>query len=257
MLDLPPELNCQILQYLISEEQLDTYLAIIQIPELAELARCNFMHQLNLIRQLRLLASQLHHLLLTTVLLPAVLPRSSRQIEAFMENNLLCARNAVQIRSAEQAAAALVAYRVHLQDADTVLVQFAKMTRRNAIAWKFRHRDDELPDCGVESLSKVEHHRILRGILRLQLYEQIRLLYGPSRKLKPRIRALFSQWTCLEFDKARSVAEWMILEHKNLPRHYADGIQSLSKIVALHFEKRYETLCEESARSSSRSEPTR
>lgn len=89
----------------------------------------------------------------------------------------------------------------------------------------------------VSKHSKVEHHGILRAILRLQIYQQIRLLCGPSRKLKRRIRALFSQWTSWEFAEVRSVAEWTLLEHKKLPRHYADGIQTILKSVARHFEK--------------------
>lgn len=50
MLDLPTELKCQIPQYLITEEQHDTYFAFIQTSELSELVGRNFMHQLNLIR---------------------------------------------------------------------------------------------------------------------------------------------------------------------------------------------------------------
>lgn len=94
-----------------------------------------------------------------------------------------------------------------------------------------------MPDCGHETLSEVEHHRILRAILRLQLYSQILVQYGASRKLKRRIRLLISSWTTWEFDEVRSVAEWMILEHVNLPGHYASGIQLLFEIVTSHFER--------------------
>lgn len=106
----------------------------------------------HLIRQLRSLASQLHHILLATALLPTVISRLSRQMEEFMENHLISASKAAQIQSAEQAASALVAYQVHLRHPDTILAQFAKMTRRNAISWNFRHQEDELPDCGIETL---------------------------------------------------------------------------------------------------------
>jgi hypothetical protein len=193
MLDLPPELKYQILQYLITEEQLDMYFALLQIPELVVLVRCNFTHQLNLIAQLRPLATQLHHISASdrVAMLPAVVPRSSRRMARFLERHLLGASRAVEIHSPEKAVSALIAYRTQLRNADTILAQFAKMIRGNSMAWKFRYQ--EQPYCGFETLSKVEHHRVLRVILRLQLYEKIRALYGASRKRKRRVRALFSQ----------------------------------------------------------------
>lgn len=156
-------------------------------------------------------------------------------MEHFMEIHLLGSSKSVQIQSAEQAVHALVAYQVHLGDADTILTQFSKITRTNSVVCKFP--SGEQPYCGIKILSKVEHHRILRAILRLQTYEQIRKSYGTWRKRKRRIRALFSRWTPWGFDEVRSVAEWIILEHKILLSHYADGIQSLFKTVASRFEK--------------------
>ncbi|KAF2826060.1 hypothetical protein CC86DRAFT_446547 [Ophiobolus disseminans] len=221
MLDLPPEFKCYILEIFFNEGKICAYYTLLEHPEIAELLRCNFKQQLKLTRRHRPLASQLHHILITTALLPARLSRSIRGFTEFLNDSLYNGHKKFSFRSATAAVSALVTYRDRFSDAETILRQFANMTRGNAMAWKFTYQ--EQPYCGFETLSEVGYHRILRAILRLQLYAQLRTTYGHSRKTRRKIRAL-------------SVAEWMILENKNVPAHYAKGIRSLFAKIVSYFE---------------------
>jgi hypothetical protein len=130
--------------------------------------RCNFAHQFKLIQQRRPLAIQLQQILLTTSQLSAAPPRSSRRLTLLLNADLLDKIHTQRFENATQAVSIIRTYRTSLTDASTILTQFAKMTRVNTVLWK--QWSKELPGCDHEMLSDVERHRILRAILRMQLY---------------------------------------------------------------------------------------
>ncbi|CAN9248227.1 unnamed protein product [Alternaria alternata] len=117
-------------------------------------------------------------------------------------------------------------------DAETLTDQFAKITIGNAA---IRYASGDLRRYGADTLSKVEHRRILHAFLRLQLYIEIRKLYGVRRSSKRKLRGLFSLWTTWEFDEVRSLVEWIKIERPSLPKHYAKRIRKLFALVDAHF----------------------
>ncbi|KAF1844395.1 uncharacterized protein K460DRAFT_317928 [Cucurbitaria berberidis CBS 394.84] len=233
MFDLPPELKCHILWYLFVNEGFDAYYTLLEHAEIGELLRCNFNQQFELIRRHHPLATQLQQILTTTALLSSHKPHSSRQLAEFLRQSLLAEGQSVSFDSAKQAVSVVHTYRDCLHDANTIIEQYAKIILGNAVAGRFAY--EQHPRYGTDTLSEIEHHRILRAFFRLQLYRRIRELYGTGRNFKRRIRALFSLWTAWEFDEVRSVAEWIILEYPNLPEHYAEGIQNLFATVYTYF----------------------
>ena len=102
----------------------------------------------------------------------------------------------------------------------------------NAVA---RYTTLEQPRYGVDTLSEVEHHRIFRAFLRLQLYSEIRKLYGVRKGSKRKLGSLFSSWITWEFDEVRGLAEWIKLEYPSLPQHYAASIHALFASVDANF----------------------
>jgi hypothetical protein len=110
------------------------------------------------------------------------------------------------------------------------------MTIGNAAARSMiGYRMGELPSFGTDTLSKVEHHRILHAFFRLQLYTKIRKLYGARKSFKRKLRSLFSLWTTWEFDEVRSLAEWIKIERPSLPKHRAKSIRALFALVDIYF----------------------
>ena len=238
MLDLPPELKCRILGFLIDDDGIDAYYTLLEHAEIGELLRCNFNQQFKLItrhrvRRYRPLAFQLQQILITTALLSAHKPRSSGQLAEFFSESLLNVGQFISIDSAKQAVAVINTYRKSLQDADFIIEQYVKMVLGNAVI-EICYLEQQ-PWYGTDTLSEIEHHRILRAFFRLQLYTRIRELYGGGRNFKRRLRALFSLWTSWEFDEVRSVAEWMILEYPNLPKGYAESIRNIFATVDTHY----------------------
>ena len=134
MLDLPPELKCQIFRCLLADEQqLDTYFTLLEHPEFADLLRCNFAHQLRFVQQHRSLASQLQQILITTAHLSAAPPRSSRRLAVLLGTDVLARIYTEGSTCAVQAVSMISNYHIYLRDADTTLAQFAKMTRGNTV----------------------------------------------------------------------------------------------------------------------------
>ncbi|KAI4636783.1 hypothetical protein J4E93_010908 [Alternaria ventricosa] len=126
----------------------------------------------------------------------------------------------------------LAEYQALLIDADSLTDQFVYLALGNAVA-RWASYDDS--DYGTETLSNVEHHRVLRAFFRLQLYAVIRKLYGKGKGFKRKIRSLFSMWTTWEFDEVRSLAEWIKIERPFLPRNYDASIRKLFACVDKHF----------------------
>ncbi|CAN9209362.1 unnamed protein product [Alternaria alternata] len=165
------------------------------------------------------LAGQLQQILTTTVLLLAHTNKlRSHELAEFLANILVNENPHVSVDSSSRAVAALRKYQKHLVDAETLTDQFAKITIGNAAV---RYASGDLRRYGADTLSKVEHHRILRAFLRLQLYIEIRKLYG----------------TTWEFDEVRSLVEWIKIERSSLPKHYAKSIRKLFALVDAHFYK--------------------
>ncbi|CAN9243513.1 unnamed protein product [Alternaria alternata] len=136
------------------------------------------------------LAGQLQQILTTTVLLLAHTNKlRSHELAEFLANILVNENPHVSVDSSSRAVAALRKYQKHLVDAETLTDQFAKITIGNAAV---RYASGDLRRYGADTLSKVEHHRILRAFLRLQLYIEIRKLYGVRKSLKRKLRGLFS-----------------------------------------------------------------
>ncbi|KAE8850912.1 hypothetical protein PTNB85_01328 [Pyrenophora teres f. teres] len=235
ILDLPTELRCYILELLILDKSFDAYYALLEHPEIGELVHCNFNTQFRAVKRHRYLASQLRQILTTTALLSTYTnnPYSYRRLNEFFESNLLGEGTSASVDTPTQAVAVLKDYKTFLDDADILTDQFAKMTIGNALMTGCNIPVQ--PRYGTDTLSEVEHHRIFRAFLRLQLYTEIRKLYGERKGLKRKFRSLFSSWTTWEFDEVRSLAEWIKLEYPNLPQHYATSIRALFASVDAHF----------------------
>jgi hypothetical protein len=130
LLDLPPELKCHILQYLLADDELDSY-TLLEHQKVAELLRCNFVHQFRLVQLHRPLASQLQQILLPTARLSAAPPCSSRRLGLSLHADSVDIFHTERFESAAHAVCVLSTYRTRLADANTILTQFAKMTRGN------------------------------------------------------------------------------------------------------------------------------
>ncbi|RYN29229.1 hypothetical protein AA0112_g7391 [Alternaria arborescens] len=233
MLDLPTELRCYILELLIIDGHSEAYNTLLEHPEVREVVRCNFNTQFRAVKPYNNLAGQLQQILTTTALLSTHTNRlRSHELAKFLANNLVDENPHVSVDSSSQAFAVLRKYQIYLIDAETLTDQFAKITIGNAAA---RYSHEKHPRYGADTLSKVEHHRILRAFLRLQLYIEIRKLYGARRSLKRKLRGLFSLWTTWEFDEVRSLVEWIKIERSSLPKHYAKSIRKLFALVDAHF----------------------
>ncbi|KAG9191390.1 hypothetical protein G6011_09478 [Alternaria panax] len=237
MLDLQTELRCYILELLIVEEQfdepLDAYYTLLEHPEIGELVRCNFNAQFKALKRNRNLAGQLVQILTTTVLLSSHAKKlHSSQLAEFLASNLLDESPCVSVDNSTQAVAVLNKYQTYLLDADILTDQFAKMTIGNAVA---RHEPGHTYRFGTDTLSKVEYFRVPRAFLRLQLYAEIRRLYGAKKGFKRKIRSLFSLWTTWEFDEVRSLVEWITVERPSLPKHYAKSIRILFASISANF----------------------
>lgn len=233
MLSLPPELKCHLLGFLIVSEGFEAYYTLLEHPEMGECLRCNFNQQFKLIKQHRPLRIQLQQILITTALLFADKPRSSRQLAKLLSKTLLNESQFIPIKNAKQAVVFVNTYHKSLHDADFIIEQYAKMTLGNAVLRK--HAFGQIPRYGTHTLSEIEHHRVQRAFFRLQLYTQMRELYGAGRNFKRKLRALFSLWTPWEFDEVRSVAEWIVLEYPDLPKRYTTGIRNLFATVDAYF----------------------
>lgn len=195
--------------------------------------RCNLNTQFRAVKRYNNLAGQLQQILATTVLLSAHTNKSrSHELAEFLANNLFDENPHVSVDNSSQAVTVLRKYQTYLIDAETLTDQFAKITIGNAAA---RYSREKYPRYGADTLSKVEHHRILRTFLRLQLYIEIRKLYGARRSLKRKLRGLFSLWTTWELDEVRSHVEWIKIERSSLPKHYAKSIRKLFALVDAHF----------------------
>ncbi|KAF7670739.1 hypothetical protein GT037_011190 [Alternaria burnsii] len=233
MLDLPTELRCYILELLIIDEQFEAYYTLLEHPEIGEVVRCNFNAQFRAVKQHSNLAAQLQQILTTTVLISAHTNKlRSHELAEFLTSNLVDEKPYVSVDSSSQSVAVLRNYQKYLVDAETLTDQFAKITIGNAAV---RYVSGDLRRYGADTLSKVEHHRILRAFLRLQLYIEIRKLYGVKKSLKRKLRGLFSLWTTWEFDEVRSLVEWIKIERSSLPKHYARSIRKLFALVDAHF----------------------
>ncbi|CAN9254723.1 unnamed protein product [Alternaria alternata] len=233
MLDLPTELRCYILELLIIDGHFEAYNTLLEHPEVREVVRCNFNTQFRAVKRYNNLAGQLQQILTTTALLSAHTNKlRSHELAEFLANNLVDENPHVSVDSSSQAVAVLRKYQTYLIDAETLTDQLAKITIGNAAA---RYSHEKHPRYGADTLSKVEHHRILRAFLRLQLYIEIRKLYGARRSLKRKLRGLFSLWTTWEFDEVRSLVEWIKIERSSLPKHYAKSIRKLFALVDAHF----------------------
>jgi hypothetical protein len=195
--------------------------------------RCNFNTQFRAVKRYKNLAGQLQQILTTTVLLSAHTNRlRSHELAEFLANNLVDENPQVSVDSSSQAVAVLRKYQKYLVDAETLTDQFAKITIGNTAA---RYSHEKHPRYGADTLSKVEHHRILRAFLRLQLDIEIRKLYGTRRSLKRKLRGLFSLRTTWELEEVRSLVEWIKIERSSLPKHYAKSIRKLFALVDAHF----------------------
>ncbi|KAI0583278.1 hypothetical protein TUN199_09369 [Pyrenophora tritici-repentis] len=234
MLDLPTELRCYILELLIVDKPFDAYFTLLEHPEIGELVCCNFNAQFKAIKRHRNLASQLQQILTTTALLSTHTNNlhTRRQLAEFLKSNLLGERVYMSVKTSTQAIAVLKKYRTCLDHTDILTDQFTKMTIGNAVA---RYQPPPQPRFGTNTLCKVEHHRIFRAFLRLQLYTEIRKLYGARKGFERNLRSLISSWKTWEFDEVRSVAEWIKLEHPNLPQHYPPSIRTLFASVNVNF----------------------
>lgn len=208
LLDLPTELRCYILEVLIKDKHFETYYTLLEHREVSDLVHCNFSAQFKAIKQHRYLASQLQQILTTTALLSTHTksPRSSRRLAEFLNINLLGEGLCVSVDSPTHAVGMLKTYQACLVDADILTDQFTKIALGNAVA---RWRTVSQPRFGTDTLSDIEHHRVLRAVLRLQLYAEMRKLYGARKSFTRKLRSLFSMWTTWEFDEVRSVAEWI------------------------------------------------
>ena len=195
--------------------------------------RCNFNAQFRAVKQHSNLAAQLQQILTTTVLISAHTNKlRSHELAEFLASNLVDEKPYVSVDSSSQSVAVLRNYQKYLVDAETLTDQFAKITIGNAAV---RYVSGDLRRYGADTLSKVEHHRILRAFLRLQLYIEIRKLYGVKKSLKRKLRGLFFLWTTWEFDEVRSLVEWIKIERSSLPKHYARSIRKLFALVDAHF----------------------
>ncbi|CAN9266914.1 unnamed protein product [Alternaria alternata] len=217
MLDLTTELRCYILELLIIDGHFEAYNTLLEHPEVREVVRCNFNTQFRAVKRYNNLAGQLQQIPTTTALLSAHTNKlRSHELAEFLANNLVDENPHVSVDSSTE----------------TLTDQLAKITIGNAAA---RYSHEKHPRYGADTLSKVEHHRILRAFLRLQLYIEIRKLYGARRSLKRKLRGLFSLWTTWEFDEVRSLVEWIKIERSSLPKHYAKSIRKLFALVDAHF----------------------
>jgi hypothetical protein len=178
------------LELLVIDEQFEAYYTLLEHPEIGEVVRCNFNAQFRAIKRHSNLAGQLQQILTTTVILSAHTNKlRSHELGEFLASNLVDESPHVSVDSSSQAVAVLSKYQKYLIDAETLTDQFAKITIGNAAA---RYSYENHPRYGADTLSKVEYHRILRAFLRLQLYIEIRKLYGARRSLKRKPRGLFS-----------------------------------------------------------------
>jgi hypothetical protein len=233
MLDLPTELRCYILELLITDGHTEAYHTLLEHPEVRELVRCNFNAQFRAVKRHSNLAGQLQQILATTVLLSAHTNKlRSHELAEFLASNLVDENPHMSADSSSQAVVVLRKYQKYLVDAETLTDQFAKITIGNAAV---RYASGDHCRYGADTLSKVEYRRILRAFLRLQLYIEIRKLYGVRRSLKRKLRGLFSLWTTWEFDEVRSLVEWIKIERSSLPKHYARSIRKLFALVDAHF----------------------
>ncbi|KAB2108446.1 hypothetical protein AG0111_0g2525 [Alternaria gaisen] len=233
MLDLPTELRCYILELLITDGHTEAYHTLLEHPEVRELVRCNFNAQFRAVKRHSNLAGQLQQILTTTVLLSAHTNKlRPHELAEFLASNLVDENPHVSVNSSSQAVAVLSKHQTYLIDAEILTDQFAKITIGNAAAW---YSYENHPRYGADTLSKVEHHRILRAFLRLQLYIETRKMYGVRKSLKRKLRGLFSLWTTWEFDEVRSLVEWIKIERRSLPKHYAESIHNLFALVDAHF----------------------
>ena len=234
MLDLPTELRCCMLELLIKDEHFEAYYTLLEHPEMGDLVRCNFAAQFKAIKQHRYLASQLQHILTTAALLSTHTnrPRSSEQLAGFLNSNLHDENLRISVDSSGHAVGMLAQYQALLIDADILTDQFVHIALGNAVA---RWASSDQSRYGTDTLSDVEHHRVLRAFFRLQLYVVIRKLYGIGKGFKRKIRSLFSMWTTWEFDEVRSLAEWIKIERPFLPRDYDASIRKLFACVDRHF----------------------
>jgi hypothetical protein len=234
MLDLPVELQCYILEILLDGNDFAAYYTLLEHPEIRELVRCNFTAQFAAIKRPRFLASEHQQTLTTTALLASheTIPRRSLELAEFLRHNLRDENPRVCVVSSTQAIALLKKFQECLCDADILTNDFAMVTRCDA---KSRNPYVPLPRYGTITLSPVEHHRILRAFLRLQLYTEIRNLYGAIESFKRKLRSLFSLWTTWEFDELRSLAEWMKIARPCVPREHPKSIHTLFGSVNEHF----------------------
>jgi hypothetical protein len=233
MLDLPTELRCYILELLIIDEQFEAYYTLLEHPEIGEIVRCNFNAQFRAVKRHSNLAGQLQQILTTTVLLSAHTNKlRSHELGEFLASNLVDESPHVSVDSTTQAVAVLSKYQRYLIDAETLTDQFAKITIGNAAA---QYHFGQQPRYGADTLSRIEHHRILRAFLRLQLYIEIRKLYGVRKSIKRKLRGLFSLWTTWEFDEVGSLVEWIKIERSSLPKRYSTSIHALFAVVDAHF----------------------